>query len=373
MFGVVIGKSGRTRKSAGINAARDLFRAVGKPSIIEGFGSAEGLLVALGSAPAPNPVVLHIDEMSLLASKTDINGSAGLTALHKLFDGHACDHRLAKSSYEVRNAYLSLIAASTLEDFTKAWSGKHEDTGFFGRLLLVAGDAEKRIPRPIDPDSDKFQALVSEVKELISSVAEHPLVVTVEHDADELWAKFYDSFGDGPEWNRIDAYGFRLMAVQAVLRGEKTVNKKNIQQVIDFLQYEVAVREAVAPVIAENAVARMEELIRRALPLGQTRTKRQLDRKTNSHRYGIDSFNRALENLQKNGEILPTRKDGTSILYTRAEVDEQEESVFASVIETHDDEGEMPNPSNGAAFAHASGNSLHAVMRAPCADEQVVI
>jgi hypothetical protein len=156
--------------------------------------------------------------MNLLASKTDINGSAGITPLHKLFDGHDCDHPLAKGNYEVRNAYLSLIGASTLEDFTKAWSGKHEDAGFFGRLLLVAGDADKRIPRPVDPDARVLAALVEEVKHRVSSVIKTRLVLRVDKDADELWAKFYESFGDGPEWNRIDTYGFRLMAVQAVLR-----------------------------------------------------------------------------------------------------------------------------------------------------------
>lgn len=66
-------------------------------------------------------------------------------------------------------------------------------------------------------------------------------VLKMDNDAEELWAKFYETFGDGPEWNRIDTYGFRLMAVQAVLRGEKTVTKENVQQVIEFLQYEVGI------------------------------------------------------------------------------------------------------------------------------------
>src|SRR5712692_10372126 len=48
-YSVVIGKSGRTRKSAGNNVARDLFKRVGAKGqeIIEGFGSAEGVLAML--------------------------------------------------------------------------------------------------------------------------------------------------------------------------------------------------------------------------------------------------------------------------------------------------------------------------------------
>ncbi len=47
-YGVVIGKSGRTRKSAGNNAARDLFKEVAPQGqvIVEGFGSAEALLIS---------------------------------------------------------------------------------------------------------------------------------------------------------------------------------------------------------------------------------------------------------------------------------------------------------------------------------------
>src|SRR5207247_9291233 len=138
------------------NAARDLFKAVGRlgiqQSIVEGFGSAEGVLSKLSSKDLQSvPTILHLDEINIIAAKTDIKGTAGIAALHKLFEDHDYDHPLAKNQgYEVRNAYLSLIGASTLEDFTKTWSVKHEDAGFFSRLLLVAADADKRIRRPVD-------------------------------------------------------------------------------------------------------------------------------------------------------------------------------------------------------------------------------
>jgi hypothetical protein len=375
LFGVVIGKSGRTRKSAGINVARDLFKRISEvQKIVEGFGSAEGLLVNLGSHTSPKPAVLHLDEMNLLASKTDINGSAGITPLHKLFDGHDCDHPFAKGNYEVRNAYLSLIGASTLEDFTKAWGSKHEDAGFFSRLLLVAGDADKRIPRPVDPDAGALAELVRQVKDLLSSVIRTPQVLKMDKDGEELWDKFYDSFGDGPEWNRIDTYGFRLLAVQAVLRGENTVTRENVRQVIEFLQYEVAVRVAVAPVVAENLVAKMEELIRRVLPVGRTLSKRDLQRGTNSHRYGIEIFDRALANMRRNEELLQPEKRGKTILYTRAESDDEEnEIVVSSVIEVDYDSEKSLDTSNDAEFGGTSANSLHSFALVPCGNEQRIM
>src|SRR3989442_14177718 len=105
------------------------------------------------------------------------------------------------------------------------------------------------------------------------------------------------------------------MALQAVLRRDNVVTRENVQQVIEFLQYEVAVRAAVAPVVAENPVAKMEELIRRVLPVGRTLSKRDLQRRTNSHRYGIEVFDRALTNMRKNGDLLPPTQKGKTVLY----------------------------------------------------------
>jgi hypothetical protein len=367
-YSVVIGKSGRTRKSAGNNVARDLFKRAGAKDqrIIEGFGSAEGMLVSLGDCDSPKPVILFLDEMNILASKTDISGSVGIAALHKLFEDHDYDHPLAQGNYTVRNAYLSLIGASTLEDFTKTWSAKHKDTGFFSRLLVVAADTDKRIHRPLDPDANEFDGLVHSVKGLVSSVINaSPTVLKMDQEADELWKTFYNAFGDGPEWNRIDTYGFRLMVIQAVLRSEETVNKENVQQVIDFLEYEVAVREAVSPVIAENPVAQMEELIRRHLPEGKTLKKRDLQRKTNYQRLGIQIFDRAIANMIGNKEITP-KTEGKSVFYTRANFEEDEPPVkggtssvgIGGVVSPSEDRPMSQNPNEIAAFGEDASNCL---------------
>ena len=208
-YGVVIGKSGRTRKSAGNNASRDFFKQVGTKDqqIVEGFGSAEGMLNKLGKSDSPKATIVHLDEMNILASKTEISGSAGIAALHKLFEDHEYEAPLAQGGYWVTNAYLSLIGASTLEDFQQTWSSRHANAGFFSRLFIVAGDTETRIARPIDPDAQKLSQLILGVKTLITSFVETPLVLEMDPEAEEIWAKFYETFGDGPEWNRIDTYG----------------------------------------------------------------------------------------------------------------------------------------------------------------------
>jgi hypothetical protein len=369
-YGVVIGKSGRTRKSAGNNAARDVFKMVAAKDqqIIEGFGSAEGMLVKLGASPEPKRTIFHLDEINILSSKTSIKGSAGIAPLHKLFEDHEYGAPLANGGYVVENAYLSLLAASTVEDFRETWSSTHANAGFFSRLFLVAGDTDKRIARPVDPDPAKLAEVVQAIKNLVSSVmGAAPKALKMDPEAEIIWQKFYETFGDGPEWNRIDTYGLRLMVLQAVLRGEEAVTKENVQQVVEVLQYEVAVREAVNPIIAENPVAQMEETIRRYFPEGETLKKRDLQRATNYTRKGIEVFNRALGNMIANEEIT-AEKSGKSCRYTRARSVEADgassEAVIGDVFESSEDSGNAQKANEIGALQQVESDCLQYSARA---------
>ena len=276
LFGVVIGQSARTKKSTGNNLARDLFRVAFKGwerCVVEGFGSAEGLLTYLSKHPNI-PTILHLDEINILAQKTNFEGTVGISALNKLFEGHNYDHTLAgQKSYQVKSAYLSMLGASTLDDFRKTWVAKHTDAGFFSRLLIVGADyTGRRVSRPPQADKVALDTLATELRKRVEQLQKEyrqnggPVEISLDPDAAKIWDSFYCSFGEGKEWDRIDTYGFRLMAIQAVLEGVRCVTKAIAQQVVEFLQYEVAVRWIVQPIIAENAAAEMEELIMRYLP-----------------------------------------------------------------------------------------------------------
>lgn len=148
------------------------------------------------------------------------------------------------------------------------------------------------------------------------------------------------------------------MALQAVLRGENIVTKENVQQVVEFLQCEVAVREAVSPVIAENPVAQMEELIRRFLQEGTIMTKRELQRKTNYSRLGIEIFDRAITNMTRNEEITK-QEQGKSILYTHAGSSEHDsEASIGVVVNSGEDTVQPPDPNENAAPPHVGDDRL---------------
>lgn len=314
-YAVVLGRSARTRKSTAINLARDFFRdGIQREfsfSVTEGFGSAEGMLKSIKNSEQPSNIV-HLDEMNILAAKTGAPGSVGISALNKLFEDHDYDHPLAAVTVAIKNAYLSLLGASTLEDFQRMWDGHHEDTGFFSRLLMVCADSpDRRIAIPQKPDLERLQALQAEVKGILANLRDQwkkndskPVELPLAEDAYKLWEKFYNTIQEGKEWDRIETQGMRLMTVLAAQESLGSVPAEIVKQVIDFLHYEVAVRRFVLPVIADNQMAEMEQLIRRCLPEdGGWITSRDLTRATHAHRKGIEIFNRALANLKTDGEI----------------------------------------------------------------------
>jgi hypothetical protein len=79
----------------------------------------------------------------------------------------------------------------------------------------------------------KSQTLVDKTKALIAGLDAAcqrnngtPVEYPFDADAVEVWDRFYDSIGDGKEWDRVDTYGFRLMVIQAVLKGHQTITRE---------------------------------------------------------------------------------------------------------------------------------------------------
>ena len=292
IYGVILGRSARTRKSTALNAAADIFKSEEvRPHIrtIRGFGSSEGLMQTLGNSKEPAPVIVHFDEINILARKTSMDGSNGISAFNTLYEDHDYDHPLAGDrGYVVRNAYLALVGASTVDDFIKTWKGQHQDAGFLNRLLIVGIDGpDKSIAIPINPDKKHIENLKAKVVELYHRAQRDSTSYLFAPDAKELWTAFYAQRGDSSEWDRIDTYGLRLMALQTLLEGEDVVSRATVERVIEFLKYEVMVRQCVTPIVAESQLAEMEQLIMQKLSgAANGLTRRQLQRDTNAHRKG---------------------------------------------------------------------------------------
>jgi hypothetical protein len=322
-------------------------------------------MCALGNNPTASPVIIHFDEINILAKKTSQDGSNGISAFNTLFEDHDYDHPLARNGgYTVRNAYLALIGASTVDDFITTWKSQHKDAGFLNRLLTIGVDGpEKSIAIPVNPARDDVTGLIKRVADLRAEVQQHPKSYGFTREAQQLWAAFYASIGDSDEWNRIDTYGLRLMALQTLLAGEDEVSRATVERVIQFLKYEVIVRQCVAPIVADNAIAELEQAILQRLessPNGMT--KRQLSRATNAHRKGTELFNRAIKNLVDEGEI-GSQEVGRSLICWRISPDGAED-VINSVIMHPDDTRKGPKL-NTISYVGTDDRPCHHVISTP--------
>jgi hypothetical protein len=108
---------------------------------------------------------------------------------------------------------------------------------------------------------------------------------------------------------RLDTYGHRLMPLLAVNERKSEIDAAIAQKVVALLTYQLEARRQADPIDADNAVARLEERMRRLLgpaPLG----KRELERRGHKTRVGSWSWDAALQGLIRNREVFFDRKTG---------------------------------------------------------------
>ncbi len=307
LYLVNIGPSGASHKSSSIDAAKDFFKEHVKPNqhTISGIGSSEGILDELKKHQ--KPTVLQIDEMSTFAIKTAIQGTAGTAPFHQFFEGHTYDHTLADGKdRSVKDVHLSIIGASTDRDFISCWNGHHADTGWFSRLWLQASDGHsKPIAIAKIPDQQRLEQLGAKVRELIEKLKDEHPVYPIEPDASQMWTDYYnnaDRYAD--EWNRCPTYACRFMALFAALEGTKSITREIVQKIIPLVDYQMAVRAALPPIVGDNPEAILQEMYRKAAPIGEWITKRKLFHKTNAvRRKGWSLATKALDGMISAGEF----------------------------------------------------------------------
>ena len=93
------------------------------------------------------------------------------------------------------------------------------------------------------------------------------------------------------------------MSLVAVSDGKKEIDEDTVSKIIALCDWQLGVRRLYDPVDAENAVARMEEKIRRQLRAKGPLPQRALQQFTNAGRSGLWTFTTALANLRKAEEI----------------------------------------------------------------------
>jgi len=181
------------------------------------------------------------------------------------------------------------------------WNSAFIDIGLLNRLFLVPGNAERRFSLPgIIPTAMKeyFSKAIQKVLQFASIKQEY----TLTPEAQDLYETWYLSLENSVHSRRLDTYAARLMPLLAVCEFSDEIDADLIERVITLMNWQLEMRRELDPVDADNAVARMEEKIRRILTNGD-RTDRELRQLTHADRTGLWVFSTAKRNLRQAGEI----------------------------------------------------------------------
>jgi hypothetical protein len=307
IYGVLIGESASERKSTTLNKVVMHFLSVFKDfNACWGIGSAEGMQKVLKKSdpikePVPIGTLLVFDELKTFVSKCQIDTSVLLPIVNSLFENNLYETHTKAHDIKIESAYLSMLAATTRETYERIYSPSFIHIGFTNRVFLVPGTAERKhsIP-PIIPSRDTKEMRNDSIK--IRDHIGSGLVLDFTPDARKFYDDWYMKIEDSIHAKRLDTYSLRFMQLLAINSFKKNIDVEIVQDAIAICNWQLDVRKLYDPIDAENAIAKMEESIRRHLKREQLKDY-ELKQKTGANRAGLWIYESALKNLQRAKEI----------------------------------------------------------------------
>lgn len=311
LFVLLLGESADDRKSTALNKVVEFFKwCVEDFAVCWGVGSAEGLQKRLEEC---NRLLLCFDEFKQFISKCKIEASVLLPCVNTLYESNRYESRTKKTDIYLDEVYLSLIAASTLDTYENTWSSQFTDIGFNNRLFIVPGSGERKHSFPAKiPEREKY-LLKQNLVEILRHVG-HGLELEITPEARELFHNWYMNLEKSVYTKRLDGYALRLMGLLAVNELKTEVDQDIFKKVIALCDWQFSVRALHDPIDADNAIAGMEEKIRRVLRARGSQKDRKLKQLTAAYRSGLWSYNTAKKNLMASGEMGFNRKVKTYFL-----------------------------------------------------------
>ena len=297
LYLVLLGQSADDRKSTSISKTVRFFKDAmmsGTFNVCWGIGSAEGLPDVLKS---DKRLLLCFDEFKTFVAKSKIEGSVLLPCVNTLFESNRYEGRTKKLGVLIEDAYLSLMAASTVDTYENTWSSQFTDIGFNNRLFLVPGTGERKfaIPKPIP--REEVARVAKGLGEILKHTNGNEMRLPISDAALKRYDLWYSTRESSVHARRLETYAMRLMSLLAINELRNRVDEEIVEKVITLCDWQLRVRKVHDPVDADNVVAKMEEKIRRQLRAHRTLTRRNLSRNTHANRDGTWVFETALTNL----------------------------------------------------------------------------
>jgi hypothetical protein len=299
LYTLLLGESADDRKSTAVTKVAEFFSwSIDRFPSTWGVNSASGLQQYLKET---GNLIILLDEFKQFVSKCKREGSVLLPAVGTLYESNRYEARTKKEHIRIENAYLSLLAASTVDTYENTWESSFTDIGFSNRLWLVpgAGNRKHSLPAKI-PDNEKY-LLKQRLGETLRNVEETEFEITP--DAFKSYDEWYLNREKSIHSRRLGGYATRFMSLICVSEQKPAVDTETVSKAIALADWQLKARQLHDPIDAEGKVAKLEEKIRRALkskgPLSTTDLKRAI----NYSRYGLWAWENAIKNMTRNKEI----------------------------------------------------------------------
>jgi len=306
LYTILLGESAEARKTTSISQSLCFYHATLTPEILNpilGVGSAEGLAKCLKKN---HRAILVLDELKSLIQKMRIDTSVLLPCLNTLFESKRFHSYTKKHDIEIDDAELCMLAASTLETYRNMFNSTFLDIGFINRLFIVIGNSERKFSIPAMIPQAVKDSLKSDLKEVLAFVGQLSqngcYAMPLNSTARDIFDAWYFGLEQSAFSKRLDTYGHRLMPLLAINEMQDVITPEIAEKTVALLNYQLLARKFADPIDADNAIAKIEERIRRLLANGPL-SKRELERRGSKNRVGIWAWEQAIKNLRNAGEI----------------------------------------------------------------------
>lgn len=312
LYTLLLGESADTRKSTAITKTTEFFRFasknIGDWQFTEcwGTGSAEGLARILKSKDpsGKKTLLLCYDEFKGFVSKAKIKSSTLLECVSSLFESNRYENNVKHTGLLIEDGCLSLIAASTVQTYEVTWDKSFTDIGFSNRLFIVPGNTNRKYVLPPQIPLSIKRTLTQELFSILDFVGPFR-EINISDSALSILQTWYTNRPASVHSKRLEGYALRFLILMAANQRQDTIDDKMVTDVISLMNWQFEMRQMYDPIDADNAIAAMEEKIRRLLKNRRiAMTERELKQSTNANRGGIWLFAKAITNLRDSDEII---------------------------------------------------------------------
>lgn len=299
LFAVILGESADDRKSTAINKTVDFFiNALTTFAVCFGVGSAEGLQRRFQK---DTNLLLVYDELKAFVGKAKVDGSVLLPCVCTLFESNRYESHTKDKEIILTSAFLSILAASTIETYERTWDSAFQDIGMTNRLFIVPGQGKRLHAIPGRVPYEEWDLMKNDLRKILNYASITP-ELDITPAAKALYENWYLNLEQSVHTKRLDTYALRFMILLAVNSEKFEIDESIVQDVIDLMNWQLQARRLYDPIDADSAIAKIEEKIRRVLKAAP-RTEYEIKRAVHYSRIGSWAFTNALKNLTNSKEI----------------------------------------------------------------------